>query len=383
MAKTWTPMEDVVPRDYNEMVKVYKTYVTRCVQKHNQVQTNFEDLLQHVWTKLFEADIIAKYNNSLGRMPKELTSLQAASYLGMTWGQWKVCVWRGLFGDKKASSSIISRPVKDAVFARDRGICNDACHGDNPFDAYAFESALLEQKKTSPEEYRKTREQMKSRYGISTNERVLWAVDRIEGCTSMGIERYRTTCLFCMARRREAEGVKEVPRRKNDFTPRPVKGGWASKKAVFDLVDVERFKMFRETLPRIVRHREIRFEMPKTRCLFQMYLAKAVHNHYINWCRTRSRKYKELYLAPQEDGSSWESTLKDSISASPETKVMLNQQVTEDFNRLLEKVQKRLAKDGVSQEDFVTKLQEGWSVSELLKEYNLPRSLLQSVEGRY
>lgn len=379
---TWTQMEDVVPQSYDEMVRVYRTYVTRCVMKHNQVATNTEDLVQHVWTKLFEVDVIAKYNKSLGRMPKQLTSLQAASYLGMTFPQWKVCVWRGLFGDKKASSSTISRPVKDAVFARDHGICSDASH-ETPFDTIALERLLIEERNTLPETYRQTREQLKAKYGISTNERVFWAVDRIPGSTATGIEKYRTTCLFCMARRREEEGLKEVPRRKNDFTPRPIQGGWASKKAIFDLVEIERFKMFRETLPRIVRHKEIRFEMPTTRCLFQMYLARSVHNIYSNWCRTRFRKYKELYQPPLEDGTAWESTLGDYTSGSQEAKVLLNEQVNEDFARILEKVQKRIAKDGITQEDIISKLQDGWSISEVLKEYKLPRNLLQNVEGRY
>lgn len=63
---------------------------------------------------------------------------------------------------------------------------------------------------------------------------------------------------------------------------------------------------------------------------FRAYLTQAIHNHYANWCRTRSRKWKDVLLSPNsiigetspgvfkhrgysEDGTSWESAL---VSAS-------------------------------------------------------------------
>lgn len=375
---------DVIPKDNNELVRVYAPFVTRLILKYNTVAMNTDDLVQHVWTKMIETDIIAKYHASHGYLPKQLTGLQAASYLQMTWGQFKVAIWRGLFGDKLASSSTMPRAIKDAVFARDHGVCHEACHGDTPFDTKEFEAKLASLKASSTEEYLKMRKQMVDAASISLNEKVFWAVDRIPDSKASGVDKYRTVCLFCMDRRRKAQGIEKVARRSSErFTPHPVKGGWASKKALYEMSDIERFKDIREGLSRRVPHYEIFLTLAERKTPFKMYLAKTVRNTYSNWCRTRSRRYKELYLAPMEDGSSWESFLEDSVSDSQEAKVIMNEQVNEDLDRVIEKIGSALKKRDLTKEDLYARLRDGHSLTDLVKELNLPRAVLSLVEHRY
>ena len=46
-----------------------------------------------------------------------------------------------------------------------------------------------------------------------------------------------------------------------------------------------------------------------TRHHFEAYLTQCVHNNFSNFCRTVSRRDKDAYLEPNEDGSAWESNI--------------------------------------------------------------------------
>lgn len=377
--------EDFVPKDYEELVRVYGEFVPKLVQKYNRVLANFEDLLQHTWTQLVAVKLIEKYHASVGGQPKQLTGEQAAAYLQMTWNQFKVSIWRGCKGDVRDPVDSVSPIIKKAVFERDKGICSE--HGpdhfdDEPFDTVAFAEGLAILKEEDPKDYAQRRRKMLESHGISLNERIFWVAEKVPG-DGRGIDRYKTVCVFCLARKRMAENSKPTVRTTNDYTPKPVNGGWASKKALYDVIDIEKFKIAREQRSRCKKHGGIVFQMPVTRSRFKLYLARSVHNIYANWCRTRARKYKELYLAPTEEGQAWESFLEDTGSGNQEAKLILAEQVSGDVDRLVEKAAKKIKASGITREDIEAKLRDGWTVSEVLKEFNLPRTLLQVVTGRY
>jgi hypothetical protein len=88
----------VVPRDNKELYNRYQSFVARQVRRHDTVGRHFEDLLQAVWLRLLEANILGKFEVSLGRTPLTLTGWEAAAHIGITWDQWKVSQWRTRIG---------------------------------------------------------------------------------------------------------------------------------------------------------------------------------------------------------------------------------------------------------------------------------------------
>lgn len=368
-----------VPANNTEMVRLYGTYVTRLVGKYNRVLSNSEDLLQHTWTQLLHVDVLAKYQKSVGSQARQLTGEETSQYLQMTWIQFKTMIWRGLFGDRRPE---VSKTVLDRVFDRDQGICKDSSHDAVPFDTFRFAEALEKQKVESPKEYQEVRRQLQDNYGINARTMIFWEVKKVMGDNSKDFDNYETVCLFCAARHRHAEGV-EKERSKSTMTLKPIKGTWASKKALYDVLDIEKFRTLRDENKRVKHHEEIEFQIPQTKSRFKLYLARAVHNIYANWCRTRSRKYKELYLSPTEDGQSWESFLEDGHCNDPEAKMIVTQEVNHNVDRVVEKLAKRVKAGEVSRDQIVSKLQEGHTISEILRDMNLPRATLQVVVGRY
>ena len=100
--------------------------------------------------------------------------------------------------------------------------------------------------------------------------------------------------------------------------PKRIAGTPYSRRSLYrtnDIIALKNGKHFRKL------HNDIElplFERTVTRGRFESYLATAVHNHYANWCRTISRKYKDLYLDPLEDGTPWESAVSDTTNGRQE-----------------------------------------------------------------
>jgi len=366
-----------VPSTYTEMVLVYKTYVTKLVQKYNRVISNFEDLLQHTWQKLVEANLIEKYNKSMGNQTRHLLGGQVALYLKMTWNQFKVFMWRAHKGDKRPT---LQNSMEAKMLDRDRGICRDACHGGDGLDTLAFSTSLKVQQEKDPEAYRAKRKELKEQ-GIGENTWRFWDVEVINK-EAKGTDRFRTVCLFCLAKQRM--GGLAVERSKSSTVLTPVKGSRGSKAAVYDVLEVEKVRIQREESKRCKEQPGYEpFVIPQTKSRFKLYLARAVHNIYANWCRTRSRRYKEMYLAPMEDGTSWESFLEDSGRNNPEAKFIVTEEVNLNLDRVVDKLQKKVREGYISREQIEERVASGFTVSEILKEFDLPRATLQVVCGRY
>lgn len=364
--------DDYVPKDNDDLVVQYQAFVTRLVTRYNRVNTNFQDLLQHVWMKLIEVKIIDKYNSSGGSLPKKMTALQAASYLQMTFGQFKVTVWRHLVGDDRDADALrVPVPVRDAVYDRDRGVCHK-CGA----SAVSAESKLNALKVEDPAKWKAKRREMLEKFDISMSRRILWVAEKVPGVKSATvIENYRTTCLCCI----HATKVAKTIRKKSKWAPTPIQGGWASKKALYAKEDIERFKMQREDDDRCKKH-EIQLILPQTKSLFKLYLARAVHNIYANWCRTRSRRYKEFYPGPNEEGQAWESFLEDK-SCLPDDMVVLYQAIKLAASG--EEEMRNVDLQGHSNEETEVQicglLVEGYSMADVIQKLSLSKSVLRAL----
>ena len=120
------------------------------------------------------------------------------------------------------------------------------------------------------------------------------------------------------------------------WLPGPVDGTRCSRTALFataDLVDID------EAMRHVSRPKR-RVRPPFSARGFKAYVQRAVHNHFANWCRTRSRRYKEQLLSPQavlgqqsdgcfrqkaeiEDMSSWENSIAEAMTLDEEDVVDL------------------------------------------------------------
>ncbi len=371
-----------VPNDYTEMVTVYKKYVEKLVRKYNRVTSNFEDLLQHTWTKLVEVEVLRKYHLSTGNQARHITGDQAAKYMKMSWPQYKVFMWRAHMGDKRP---VLQNGMVAKILERDAGICrNEVSHASNGgcCDTVEFSRALKVLQTENPEEYRKQRKQLKDRFSIAETTWQFWGVEVVDE-HAKGADKFKTVCLFCQAWKREA-AKQTVQRSKSSMLLTPVSGTWGSKKALYDVVDVEKMKIRREENDRCKAQPGYEaFVIPQTKSRFKLYLARAVHNIYANWCRTRSRKYKELYLSPNEAGQAWESFLEDDGHNDPEAKLIVTEEVNANVDKVVDKLQRKVREGKITRELIEDRLAKGHTISEILKEFELPRAVLQVVTGRY
>lgn len=85
-----------VPRDYDELHATYGDYVAYICQRYGRVEQSPADLLQHIWEKLLNADVLSKYVASLQTgysVPDTVTTLEACALLGIGFGAWRSAHW--------------------------------------------------------------------------------------------------------------------------------------------------------------------------------------------------------------------------------------------------------------------------------------------------
>jgi len=227
--------EFAVPRDNKELYVRYSTNVARLVRKYDVVGRHFDDMLQAVWLRLLEADILGKYDTSLDRPPPILTGRQAAQHLSITWSQWRVAMWR----------------------------------------------------------------------------------------TEVGI---------------------------HSWAPVPLSGRRVQKGATFYRAEVEAVAFH------FKRHDEIEpeaFRQESSKGKFESYLTMAVKNTYRNFCRTLSRKDRDLYFPPDEQGNPWESKVA-CCGAAPDVQAELHMMIGGAGDQAGDAMD--LLDDGYSMAEVVTKL---------------------------
>lgn len=288
-----------MPRDNVDLVKTYGAYVARLVMRHNRVTSNFDDLLQHTWMKLIEVDVIGKHKSSMGHLPKHLSGAQASSFLRMPWFSFLKRVHRGV-----RKEQLYAR-----AYARDCGVCTK-CRTDTT----KYVAALEKLRVGDPDQFETTFHKVIAALGVDSLPSRFWVVDGDDSDS-------KTICLFCAKRLQ----VKAVTFR---WYPVPIRGSWSSRDALYDREDIQRLQLVLETEKDRPIDPSADPSSVLSKSLFKQYLARAVHNIYANWCRTRDRRYKEQYKGNDEStGKSWEETLGDPFGPRQESMAELSMTV--------------------------------------------------------
>jgi len=81
-----------VPQDYTALYREHRVYVERILNHYYKPSAtqSFEDVKQHIWVKLCEAQVIEKFvkKAKYRKLPATLTATEAVEYLRITWDQW-------------------------------------------------------------------------------------------------------------------------------------------------------------------------------------------------------------------------------------------------------------------------------------------------------
>jgi DNA-directed RNA polymerase specialized sigma24 family protein len=291
--------DNFVPRNNDELVKAYGPYVSKLVMRHNRIMTNYKDLVQHIWLKLIEADVLGKYHRSLGHLPKTLTARQACNYLCMPWYDFM----------RRVHDGVKTECRYNRVHLRDNG----QCHRCSTNGVQVTESLKM-LRSTSPDTYPESVAKICARLRLEDLPERLWVVEVVGG-------KETTTCLFC-TRTLRISGVSYR------WYPTPQKGHWTHPLAPYNREDIERLRLVLETETDRPVDLEADPSSVLSKSLFKQYLARAVHNSYANWCRTRARRYQETYKGYDETtGRHWEDTLGDTFGVSQEVMCDLNTSV--------------------------------------------------------
>lgn len=285
-----------VPRDYEEMFSkgsIWVKFIQGRLRTLNKVGRNFEDLYQDMVLKLISANVLDKFvQKAMTRLPSEMTTVELCAYIGITLKKLEYLHWRHASRDNpdkkvRAKQCPIWMPTplrggkysKDAVYSR-----SDVLDFDRLFDM--------------PE----------------------------SGCR-------RNDGSFAMQKRGKTQTV--IVRDQDGEVLFDHDGNALKEKIpVLDddgnqvMVDINVY-VARQTV------------FAPTGDGFRTYLANALHNHFANFCRTKSRKEKEHLLSPNsvvtgssdgsfhvsatfEEGSAWESSLADSISHPDELEARID-----------------------------------------------------------
>jgi DNA-directed RNA polymerase specialized sigma24 family protein len=199
----------VVPRDYNELVKDYGSFVARVIRRYDSVGRHAADLYQDCWASLLSSDVLTKFQMSLAKPSLTMTGEQAAIFLDVRFPTFATAMWVKHIG------------------------------------------------------------------------RVL------------------------------PDGTRDM---RGGWMPLPLKGTYSSRKAIYKTSDILALREAGR-----LKRRSPEAELPElpasdstpTRGRFESYLTSAIHNHFANFCRSKERKDKDIYLAPCDDGSAWESGVAD------------------------------------------------------------------------
>jgi len=358
--------DDFIPTNFSVMYDTYSPFVTRLVTRYNRVQANFEDLLQHVWMKLVEVDVIQKYNDS-SSLPKFMDGLSAAYHVGKSWSSYKRTIHRQVVGEDRYLDRVrsTSKSTKVKLLRRDHGICH--CCGQNMI---AF-ARSFEMYKKDPGRKKFFKERVLRDLQLTSKQKTFWYAEKTDTLIRRGMndaDRYKTVCFICLRQRRPP-----VVRSKSGsgVVPTPVKGTWASKKAIYRGEDVERFRLYLVSKG-LYKNDTICPKKFKSKPFFKLYLARAVHNIYANWCRTRARRYKEHFPGTDpETGRSWEDTL---VSSSSTQDVL--SELHEAVNILIDNSADTVTR---THEEVIILLAKGCSPEEIVARLGLPKRGLKTL----
>ena len=375
--------DDFIPENYESLYDAFSPFVTRLVTRYNRVTSNFEDLLQHVWLKLVEVDVIHKYNTS-SSLPKRLTGKQFASVVGMEWPTLKRHLHRFHLG--VSCLRLADNELLPKINKRDNGVCSSCGNNTkllersldivraNPNGPNARNIILNTQDSNSPaidssglDNYALALKIT----GLSPGHKNLWYAVKTSKLVLRGakkIDHFDTVCFLCM-RKKYPTGT----RVRSGWAPTPIEGKWSSQKALYAREDAERFITDRKARGIRVKNTSKIKHYFRSKPFFKLYLAKSVHNIYANWCRTRARRYKEHFPGTDpETGRSWEDTLVDSTRANQET-------LSELYEAIRILVNDKIGACNSVHEEVIVLLTKGYSPDEIVDRMGLPKRGLRTL----
>ncbi len=109
---------EIVPRDYNALHAQWAAFVLYFVRKYNKVDSDPRDLINHIWMRLIESDVLVKYvEAALAEPPATMTGKEACAFLGLNWHQWRFYFWRGTKGyiDAKGVRHVLPRYIPTPI----------------------------------------------------------------------------------------------------------------------------------------------------------------------------------------------------------------------------------------------------------------------------
>lgn len=268
---------DEIPRNYEELYKQYAGFVATAIRKHNKIGRNFEEQFAFIWKRLIEKDVIGLFLQSAAeKQPKHLTALQACSYAGVSFEQWRVKMWRWHVG-----TPIRSKHDPKLIIGRRQG-------GWMPTPVNADEFRLASRQRNA----------VRNANRIAKGLPPLDLGDTIGSRSTKALYTIEDVVALLSEEKLSLNGNVRGPFRIN----RPTEAA------------------------------EVPATMKVTRAHFQAYLSRSIYSDWCNWCRTYKRKWEKdrpMFLRQDEehDDSSWESELRDPRGAAQETQVVLKEAV--------------------------------------------------------
>jgi len=320
-----------VPRDYKELHAMYGDYVAYVCQRYGRVEQSPADLLQHIWERLLNANVLAKYVASLQTgysVPDTVTTLEACALLGVSFGAWRSAHWSYQVIFKKVLNGQTPEGGKMCGTTRSRGLpvrCS-ACKGGGQIDdeACAKCNGL-------------------GSTGVRTERWVRWMPEPIQPDPEPG------------------------------KTVRPV--GPVSAKARFNtrqVIALAEMNVFRNVC--------VNLPTPTaTPAHFRNYLRQAVKNHFKNWVRTKKRRHKErpadLFTEFKSFDDTRESGMEERLVDPHATNRM---EAMADIGKILGQAQTR---DLLSKkDDLFALLDGGYTLAEAVKKLGCSASTRRAVD---
>lgn len=306
--------DDVIPCDYTELWRDYAKFVANLLRKYNKVGRNHEEVLSHNWEKLVQSRMLEKYRAFVTeKMPKTMTAVEACSFLGISFGQWRTAMWAFHMGDpiynkdkievRRRRGHWMPTPLNaEAFLAKSGGKSN----------GYSAKTAILD-----------------------TDDLILLTVNE-----------------------------------------KLMKNG--SVRGPF-------FKQGPLNVPGI----------KVTKGHFSSYLAKCVHNNFMNWLRTKARKHQERphdtfaeFRGYGDNPVAWEATIEDPHGARQEARTACSEalrKLSESLHQSMEGVPscKPVAEHETEMFDL---LEQGIPLQDVMRKLDLPdrvrRAVLNSIKDR-
>lgn len=107
-----------LPRNPEELVKMYHAYVFEQVRRVSKIKTEVElqEVTQQVWFNIIQSKVLEKFvETALTKLPRTLTVDEVLNYLGITFSQWT----NAMAYSRRNTQVWMPIPVKGTAFSRD------------------------------------------------------------------------------------------------------------------------------------------------------------------------------------------------------------------------------------------------------------------------